>query len=122
FDVVKALVQGGVAAVWDLIKGKLSDLKDQVISGIISFVTDTIVKKAIPKLIGMFIPGAGFIPAIISIYDSVMVFVNKLSQIGQVVVGFINSIVAIARGDIGGAAGKVENILANMLSLAINFL
>jgi len=62
FDVVKALVQGGIAAVWELIKEKLSDLKDQVISGIVSFVTDTIVKKAIPKIIGMFIPGAGFHP------------------------------------------------------------
>jgi len=41
------------------------------------------VKKAIPKIIGMFIPGAGFIPAIISIYDTVMVFVQKISKIIQ---------------------------------------
>src|SRR5262249_730518 len=63
FDIVVALVQGGTAAAWELIKEKLNDLKDQVINGIIDFVLDTIVKKAIPKLIGMFIPGAGFIPA-----------------------------------------------------------
>lgn len=122
FDVVKALVTGGVGAVWDLIKEKLSDLKDQVISGIVSFVTDTIIKKAIPKLIGMFIPGAGFIPAIISIYDTIMVFVQKISKIIQVVTGFIDSIVTIAAGNIGGAAKRVESILANLLSLAISFL
>jgi hypothetical protein len=122
FDVVKALVTGGVAAVWELIKEKLSDLKDQVISGIVSFVTDTIIKKAIPKLIAMFIPGAGFIPAIISIYDTVMVFVNKISKIIQVVTAFIDSIVTIAAGNIGGAAKRVESILAGLLSLAISFL
>ncbi|MDR3525847.1 MAG: DUF4157 domain-containing protein [Rhizomicrobium sp.] len=122
FDVVKALVTGGPAAVWELIKEKLSELKDQVVSGIISFVTDTIVKKAIPKLIGMFIPGAGFIPAIISIYDTIMVFVEKISKIIQVVTAFIDSIVAIASGDISAAANRVESILSGLLSLAISFL
>lgn len=122
FDVVKALVTGGITAVWELIKEKLDDLKDQVIGGIISFVTDTIVKKAIPKLIGMFIPGAGFIPAIISIYDTIMVFVEKISKIIQVVTAFIDSIVQIAGGNITAAAKKVESVLANLLSLAISFL
>ncbi|HWD28614.1 MAG TPA: DUF4157 domain-containing protein [Rhizomicrobium sp.] len=122
FDVIKALKDGGVAAVWDLIKEKLTDLKDQVIGGIVSFVTDTIVKKAIPKIISMFIPGAGFIPAIISIYDTVMVFVEKLTKIIQVVKAFVDGIVAIAQGNIGPAAAKVESTLAGLLSLSISFL
>jgi hypothetical protein len=70
----------------------------------------------------MFIPGAGFISAILSIYDTVMVFVNKIKQIVQVVTGFVDSIVAIAAGEIGAAASRVENALAGVLSLAINFL
>jgi len=122
FDIVVALVTGGPAAAWELIKEKLNDLKDQVVSGIIGFVTDAIVKKAIPKLIAMFIPGAGFISAIISIYDTIMVFVEKISKIIQVVKGFIDSIVQIASGNITAAANKVESILANLLSLAISFL
>ena len=122
FDIVVALVKGGPAAVWELIKEKLNELKDQVVGGIIGFVTDTIVKKAIPKLISMFIPGAGFISAIISIYDTIMVFVEKLSKIVQAVVAFIDSIVAIASGNIAAAANKVESTLANLLSLAISFL
>jgi hypothetical protein len=122
FDTVRALVNGGIAAVWDLIKEKLADLKDQVIQGIISFVTDTIVKKAIPKLIGMFIPGAGFIPAIISIYDTIMVFVEKIKKIMEVVTAFIDSIVNIAAGNIGPASKRVESTLAGLLSLAISFL
>ena len=122
FEIVKTLVTQGPAAAWDKIKEHLSNLKDQVIQGIIDLVVDAVVTKAIPKLLAMFIPGAGFISAIISIYDTVMVFVNKISKIIQVVTAFINSIVAIAQGNIGAAASKVESILAGLLSLAINFL
>jgi hypothetical protein len=122
FDIVVALVKGGPAAAWELIKEKLADLKDTVISGIVGFVTETVVKKAIPKLIAMFIPGAGFISAIISIYDTVMVFVEKISKIIQVVTAFIDSIVTIAAGNITAAANRVESILGGLLSLAISFL
>jgi hypothetical protein len=97
-------------------------MKDMVIGGITDIVIDMDVKKAIPKLIAMFIPGAGFISAILSIYDTVMVFVNKIKQIIAVVTGFIDSIVAIAAGQIGAAAQRVESALAGVLSLAINFL
>jgi hypothetical protein len=122
FDIVVALVRDGPAAAWDKIKEQLSNLKDMVIGGITDFVVDMVVKKAIPKFIAMFIPGAGFISAILSIYDTVMVFVNKIKQIVAVVTGFIDSIVAIAGGAIGAAAQRVETALAGVLSLAINFL
>ena len=121
-EIVVALVRDGPAAAWEKIKEQLSNLKDMVIGGITDFVLDMVVKKAVPKLIAMFIPGAGFISAILTIYDTVMVFVNKIKQIVQVVTGFIDSIVAIAGGAIGAAATKVETSLAGVLSLAINFL
>lgn len=122
FDIVVTLVRDGPAAAWDKIKEQLSNLKDMVIGGITDFVVDMVVKKAVPKLIAMFIPGAGFIAAIVSIYDTVMVFVNKISKIIEVVTGFIDSIVAIAGGAIDSAAKRVESTLAGLLSLAINFL
>jgi hypothetical protein len=122
FDVIKALVTGGPAAAWEVLKDKLTSLKDTIVSGITDMVVEAVVTKAIPKLVAMFIPGAGFISAIVSIYDMVMVFVNKIAQIIQVVTAFVDSIVAIAAGNVGAAAGKVENILARLLALAINFL
>ena len=122
FDIVVALVKGGVGAAWELIKEKLTNLKDMVIDGIVGFVTDTIIQKAIPKLVSLFIPGAGFISAIVSIYDTIKVFVEKLSKIIAVVKAFVDGIVAIAAGQIAGAAGKVESALADVLTLVINFL
>ena len=122
FDIVVTLVTQGPAAAWDKIKDQLGNLKDMVIGGITDFVVDAVTKKAVPKLLALFVPGAGFISAILTIYDTVMVFVNKISKIAQVVSGFINSIVAIASGAIGAAATRVENTLAGLLSLAISFL
>ena len=122
FDIVKTLVTQGPAAAWEQIKDQITTLKDQVIGGIIGMVVEAVVTKAVPKLIAMFIPGAGFISAILTIYDTVMVFVEKISKIIQVVTAFIDSIVNIAAGAIDGAAKKVESILANLLSLAIAFL
>jgi len=121
FDVVKALVTGGVAAAWELVKEKLTGLKDMVIDAIIGFVKSAIIEKAIPKLIAMFIPGAGFISAIMSIYDTIKVFIEKLEKIAAVVKSFVDSIVAIAAGEIGGAAKRVEGALGGLLSLAISF-
>lgn len=121
FDLVVSLVRDGPIAAWEKIKEQLSNLKDTVIGGITDFIVDMVVKKAIPKLIAMFVPGAGFISAIMSIYDTVMVFVNKISQMVSVVRGFVDSIVAIAAGNVGAAAQRVEQSLATGLSLAINF-
>lgn len=122
FDIVITLVREGPAAAWEKIKEQLSNLKDMVIGGISDFVIDMVVQKAVPKIIAMFIPGAGFISAILSIYDTIMVFVQKLTKIAAVVGAFINSIVQIAAGNIAGAAKRVESVLAGLLSLAISFL
>jgi hypothetical protein len=122
FDIVMTLVTQGPAAAWDKIKEALGNLQQMVVGGITDLVVDTIKNKAIPKLVAMFIPGAGFISAILSIYDTVMVFVSKISKIIQVVTGFVNSITAIAAGNIASAATKVESTLAGLLTLAINFL
>jgi hypothetical protein len=69
----------------------------------------------------MLIPGAGFIPLIMSIWDTIKVFVEKLATIAAVVKSYVDSIVAIAAGEIGGAAKRVEAGFQSMLTLAISF-
>ena len=121
FDIVKTLVRDGPAAAWEQIKEQLTNLKEMAIGAIIDLVVDIVTKKAIPKLVSMFIPGLGFVSAIMSVYDMVMVIVDKIAQIVALVTGFLDSIVAIAGGNTGAAAKKIESVLANGLSLAIVF-
>jgi hypothetical protein len=122
FTIVKKLVTEGPAAAWEEIKSQLTNLKDMVMQGIMDYIVETVVKKAVAKVLSLLVPGGAFIQAIISIYDTIMVFIAKLSKIIQVAMAFLDSVMAIANGAIGGAAAKVESVLAGLLSLAISFL
>lgn len=122
FDIVVTLVTEGPAAAWEKIKEELGNLKDMVMQGIMDFVIETVVKKAVAKVLSLLVPGGAFIQAIISIYDTIMVFIHKLAKIIQVAKAFLDSLMEIVSGAIGGAAKKVENTLAGLLTLAISFL
>jgi hypothetical protein len=122
FDIVVTLVKEGPAAAWEKIKEELSNLKDMVVQGIMNFIVETVVKKAVAKVVALLVPGGAFVQAIISIYDTIMVFVDKLAKIVQVVTAFLDSMMDIVHGAITGAAKKVESTLAGMLTLAISFL
>lgn len=122
FAIVKALVTGGPAAAWEVIKQQLTDLRDTVLQAIIGYVKDRIIQKAITMLLSMLNPAGAFIQAVIAIYNGVMAFVERLKQIAQVVAAFIDSISAIADGAIGAAANRVEQTLGGLLTLVISFL
>src|SRR5262249_15737393 len=122
FTIVKKLVTEGPAAAWEEIKSQLTNLKDMVMEGIMNFIIETVVKKAVAKVLSLLVPGGAFIQAIISIYDTIMVFIAKLKKIIQVAMAFLDSMMAIANGVLGAAAAKVESTLAGLLVLAISFL
>ncbi len=122
FDLVKTLVTEGPAAAWEQIKQGLSNLVDMVVQGVIDFIVETMVKKAVAKVVSLLIPGAAFIQAILMIYDTIKVFIEKLKKIIEVATAFLNSIMDIANGVIGAAADKVETTLKGLLALAISFL
>lgn len=122
FELIKLLVTEGPAAAWEKIKEHIANLKDTVISEIISWVTKTVVEKAVIKITTALIPGAGFIQAIITIYDVILVFIQRLQKIIQVAMAFLNSIVQIASGNIMPAAQKIVNTLKGILTLAVSFL
>jgi hypothetical protein len=119
--VVVKLAKEGPAAAWEQMKADLAALKDQVVEGIKGMIIEAVITKGIPKLVAMFIPGAGFIGLIMTIVDTIVTIKNKITQIMAVVTGFVDSIVAIANGNIGAAISRVERVLAGGLTIAINF-
>jgi hypothetical protein len=121
-DIVVTLVREGPAAVWEKIKEQVTNLKEIVIEGITSFVTSKIVQSAVTKLVSMLNPVGAVVQAIITIYDTIMFFIERLKQIAQVTMAFLDSISTIAAGVIAAAASRVEQTLAGLLTLAISFL
>ena len=122
FDLVVTLVRDGPATAWAQMQEQLANLKQMAIDGIIDMVVNLVLTRAVPRLIAMFIPGAGFITAILSIYGTVTTFIAQLSRIAQVITSFLDSMMAIAAGNIEAAAARVETTLAGLLTLAVNFL
>lgn len=120
--VLVTLATQGPAAAWEQIKAELSELKDQLIGQVTQMISTEILKAAVTKLVSMLNPAGAVIQAIIAIYNTVMFFVEKAKQIGAVIASFIDSIAAIAAGQVDGAAKKVEATLANTLTVVLAFL
>ncbi|MGC8774144.1 MAG: eCIS core domain-containing protein [Chlorobaculum sp.] len=120
--ILVTLVKEGPAAAWQQIKTELNELKGQLIAQVTQMVSVEIVKAAVMKLVSMINPAGAVVQAIIAIYNTVTFFIEKINQIAAVVGSFINSIAAIAAGQVDAAAGKVEQTLANTLTLVISFL
>lgn len=121
-QVLVTLVTQGPAAAWEQIKTELSELKDQLIGQVTQMITSEVVKAAVAKLVTMLNPAGAVVQAIIATYNTVTFFIQKIEQIASVVASFIDSIAAIAAGQVEGAAKRVEQTMANTLTLVVSFL
>ena len=120
--ILVTLVKDGPAAAWEQIKTELNELKDQLIAQVTQMITVEVVKAAVVKLVSMLNPAGAVVQAIIAIYNTVTFFIEKINQIAAVVASFIDSISAIASGQVANAAKKVEQTMANTLTVIIAFL
>ena len=93
-----------------------------VLGGLKTFIIERVIKGGIMWLISLLNPAAAFIKACKAIYDIVMFIVERGQEIMEFVNSILDSIGAIARGQIGIVAEKVEGALAKALPLAISFL
>jgi hypothetical protein len=121
-EIFQIIITKGAAGLWEYIKDQLSSLKDVVIEGIKSFVSESIIKAGITWIIGLLNPAGAFIKACKAIYDIIMFFVERGSQILALVNAVLDSVSAIAGGAIGAAAAAVENALARAVPVVISFL
>ncbi|MGB8507643.1 MAG: hypothetical protein WCD76_04500, partial [Pyrinomonadaceae bacterium] len=122
WDLVKALITGGPAALWEKVKEYLGNIKEMVIDAIQEWLITTIIKSAVTKLATMFNPVGAIIQAILLIYNTVMFFVERINQILAFVESIINSAYKIATGAIGDAADWIEKALARTIPIIIGFL
>lgn len=120
--ILVTLVKDGPAAAWEQIKAELNELKGQLIAQVMQMVTTEIVKAAVAKLVMMLNPAGAFVQAVLAIWNTVTFFIQKIKQIGAAAAAFIDSIAAIAAGQIAGAAKKVEDTMARTLTVVIAFL
>jgi hypothetical protein len=121
-DIFMKVVTEGPGALWEWIKDKLGDIKTMVIDQLRDFVITRVITAGITWLIGLLNPASAFIKACKAIYDIIMFFVERASQIAALINAIIDSVVAIASGSIGSAAAKVETALARAIPVVIGLL
>ncbi len=121
-DVFKTIVSDGLGGLWSWIADKLGDLEDLVIGKIKEYVIERVIKAGIGYVLALLNPAAAFIKACQGIYQIVMFVVERARQIAAFVESILDSISAIAQGNVGAAVERIESALADGLSLAIAFL
>ncbi|HUM71281.1 MAG TPA: HNH endonuclease domain-containing protein, partial [Chloroflexota bacterium] len=119
FEVIQS---GDFGQLWEIIQQHLSDLKEMIFGKIEEFIVERVVKAGITWLLSLFNPAGAFIRACKMIYDVVMFFIERGSQIMSLVNAIIDSIASIASGNIGAAANFIEQALAKAIPVAISFL
>jgi len=121
-DVFKTLATEGVGGLWEFVEDKVGDIEETVLGKIKEYVIERVIKGGIAWIIGLLTPVGAFIKACKAIYQIVMFIVERAKQIMEFVNSILDSISAIAKGNIGAAVEKVEGALAKGLTLAIGFL
>ncbi|MBX3060141.1 MAG: hypothetical protein KF770_27100, partial [Anaerolineae bacterium] len=120
--IFQVIQSGDFGQLWEIIQQHLSDLKEMIFGKIEEFIVERVIKAGITWLISLFNPAGAFIRACKMIYDVVMFFIDRGSQIMSLVNAIIDSIASIASGNIGAAANFIEQALARAIPVAISFL
>lgn len=113
---------GAFGELWELIQEQLSNLKEMVFGKIKEFLVERVIKAGVTWVISLFNPAGAFIRACKMIYDVVMFFVERGSQIMSLVKAIISSVSSIAAGNLSAAASFIEQSLAKAIPVAISFL
>src|SRR5262249_51572060 len=121
-EVFKTLASEGISGLWNFIKEKVGDLKSMVLDAIFDFIKERVIIAGVTWVIGLLNPASAFFKACKAIYDIVMFFINRGSQIIDLINAIIDSIASIAKGAISVAVTKVEDALAKAIPVAIGFL
>ncbi len=121
-DIVRRLIAEGPIALWEMLKEKAAEIKQQVMEGIRNWAIVQLVKQGIIKLVSFLNPAGAIVQAILAIYNTIMFFVENGRRIVEFVKAVFNSIGDIAMGRLSKAAQLVERAMAMTIPIILGFL
>jgi hypothetical protein len=122
FEIFQVLITEGPIGLWKYVKEMFGNIKEMVIGAITDMLKNEVIEAGIKWIMGLLTPAGAFIKAAMAIYDIVKFFIEKASQIGDLINAIIDSIAAIAKGGISAAGKLIEDALAKTLPIVIGFL
>jgi hypothetical protein len=120
--VAKKIQSEGIGGIWEEIKDKVGDLKQNLLGKITEYLIPTVIVAGITWLISLLTPASAFIKACKAIIDIVMFIIERGAQIIAFVNAVLDAIIAIAAGGAGGVPALIETALATAIPVLIGFL
>ena len=116
------LVTEGWPSLWDKIKAELGGLMDLVFGGIKSFLMERVVLAMIKKIPALFGPVGAIVQLVMTAWNLYEFLRDQLSRIGELVRSVVTTIGDITRGVLTAAVVKVEEVLGNLVPVALDLL
>ena len=114
--------RGLVQALRDRVTEFFGQLREGALGAIKNFIQQRLVMAGIQQLLSLLSPVGAVIQAIIKTYNTIKFFIDKINEILDLVESIVNSIAAIAAGQIGQAANFVERTMARTIPVILDFL
>ena len=121
-EAVKILVKEGFVGMWQRVFQMIDNFRETVLGGIRDFVIKSLIMGGISWLAGLSNPVGAVIKVVLSIYNMIVTFLERLDQILEVAQSIFASIGAIAAGRIQEAADFIERTMAAAIPVIIAFL
>ena len=121
-EMFKVLITEGPLGLWHMLVEKLDALKEQVLEQVREMVISEVIEAGVVWLISLLNPASAFIKACKAIYDIVMFFIERGRQIVELINAILDSLAAIASGNLAKMAASVEGALAKTIPIVIGFL
>ncbi len=117
-------IQEGMDGVLRLVAERLdpATILQTILDAAISFLTETLIQQVIVRVIGFLNPVGAVLQAIELIYKVLEWIFENAEPLFRFVEAIVNGMANIIAGDISGTAGIVEQALASMIPIVIDFL
>jgi hypothetical protein len=121
-SVFQMLATKGIAGIWQLVQEKVGDLKAMLLDPIQEFIIESVVKAGVLWVISLMNPASAFVRACKAIYDLVTFFMENAERIANFINTLLDSIVAVAAGNVAQVVKNIESALAQAIPLVLELL
>jgi hypothetical protein len=118
--IVKRLFTEGPAALWDIIKTAIKDLKKTVMTAIRNFIITTVIKEAFFWLLALTNPASILVKALKLLFDLIMFLIERIEQIKDFIMSVYDAVAAIAAGNFKKVTTAVEDALVRSIPVIIS--
>jgi phage-related protein len=122
YELVHRVLTEGPGALWEEIKGQISNIKEMMMGAIRNWLIVTVIKEGIVWLLSLTNPASAIVKAVKLVFDLVMFLVERFRQIKDFVLSVYEAVAAIASGNFSKVVVAVEDALARIVPVLISLL